>query len=285
MSRGSFPHPVLDESDDVLSQFVVQNVVCEGRVDTVDVRFDVKLDDDDLLAMLDDGEARLSVKWRCSATMVTREEALSPQQSAQGLRRYVLVIPQEEVLGDVRVTVRIVAARHIEEYRLHRQNPEYGDATFEVFPGDLLADGGVFTFNPRKAYDPLVPPLESCFRFESAFTKTLEVQIDDPEQVVVLFPRETFEMFAGQQGRPELQVSLVVLPALMNVLWRMRENSQRSTGEESFEDFQWFRAIKNALDSVNASDDDPFLQAQKILDGNPIGAALAKLNVDDEEDR
>lgn len=276
---------MLDDSDDVLSEFVVANVLIEPGVDVIDVRFDLKLTDPTIEAMLEDRSARLSVKWRCSSTMLTREMALTPTASIQGFHRYGFAVAQEEVLGDVRVSVRVVAARHIEPYQLQNQNPEYGGALFEVFTGDLLADGGVFEFNPRKAHDPLVPPLESCFRFESVGgpKRSLDVQLGDPDQVVVSFPEETFALFAAQQGRPEVQVSLVVLPALVTVLWRMQRNREwAANDEESFRDFAWFRAINGAIQRLGCENDDPFVQAKKILDTNPISAALATLNVDDE---
>ena len=43
--------------------------------------------------------------------------------------------------------------------------PDYGGGTFHLQPGDIIADGGYFEFEPDKLYDPLEAPVGSCFQF------------------------------------------------------------------------------------------------------------------------
>lgn len=91
----------------------------------------------------------------------------------------------------MRVDLSIVATDEIPDYRLRHQHPDYGDAAFHVLPGDMLADAGSFEFAPDKLYDPLNPPIGSCFAFVAApgLRKGLSISFLGDEQVVVSFPR------------------------------------------------------------------------------------------------
>ena len=96
----------------------------------------------------------------------------------------------------------IIAAAEIEDYRLRSQHPDYGDATFHLQPGDVIADGGYFEFEPDKLFDPLHPPLGSCFRFVSdpRLRKGIGVRFHDDEYVVVEFPPERASSGSARWG-------------------------------------------------------------------------------------
>lgn len=280
---GGYPHPVIDGAGDVESSFEVKNVTIEPFVEDVKATFDVEFDDPTLRHLIDTGQARLSLKWRCPATLALGE--FEPDRvSAQAARtRFSASFPQQDIVGLVTVNIKAVAAKHIDHLSWERQNPDYGDATFRILPGDVLADGGTFSFEPDKAYDPMRPPLESCFGFEQAGpgVKQVRIRLDDPDQVMIQLPQETFALFTQQKGRPDVQASLVVLPALTETLWHLRTLEET---DESFEDRAWYRALMAVIKARRCESDDPFLQAQTILEGNPIQRALAQLNRDEEDE-
>ncbi len=281
--RGSFPHPVLDHTDDVDATFKLTNTTYTPSVDDVRLDFRVIMDDPDLKALIDANQARYSFRWSCSSTMAAGE--LEPR--AVDLRadstRYQAWILQENLRGRVRVETRIIATRRIPYYRLGNQHPDYGDATFSILPGDILAEAGVFEFEPDKLYDPLNPPLHSCFKFEKApLARTIHVSFRDDEAVYVTFPAELYDGFAALGNRPDLQISLVVLPALMQTISFIRDN-QQPAGED-LSDMRWVTVISELVTNVGSFDEPIFDLAQKIL-AKPLDRVLiAALSVEEEDE-
>lgn len=280
---GGYPHPVIDGSGDIESDFEVKNVTIESFIEDVRATFDVECDDPTLLHLIESGQARVSLKWRCPATLALGEFAPVRESSQAARTRFSASFPQQDIVGPVTVYIKVVAMVPIDHLSWERQNADYGGATFRILAGDVLADGGSFSFEPDKAYDPMRPPLESCFGFEQAGpgVNQVRVRLDDPDKVMVQLPQETFSLFTQQKGRPDVQASLVVLPALTETLWRLRTQDR---DDESFDDRPWYRALMAAITSRRCETDDPFQQAQSILEGNPIQRAFAQLNRDEEDE-
>lgn len=273
-TRGSYPHPVLDQSDDVASSFEVFNVSITPSVDDVELRFQIRMDDPDIQSLLEEGKARYSFRWKCSSTIASGELDILNMSEHADSTGYVAWIDQQEIRRTVRVELKIIAAMAIEGYRLERQHPDYGGAVFDLLPGDIIADGGYFDFEPDKLYDPLEPPVGSCFRFvaESKQRKGLKVHFHDDEYVVVAFPPKLLPGFAGLANRPDLQISLVVLPALIETVTYIRDNLDPETGED-LTGRSWYRPIVSLVEGVGSFDDSAFELAQKIL-GSPLEASL-----------
>ena len=285
-TRGSYPHPVLDTSDDVAARLDVFNVTITPSVDDVELRFQIRMTDPGIQALLDEGSARYRVRWTCSSTIASGELMLNTTFQHSDSTSYIGWIDQEDIRRTVRVEVTIIAAVPIEAYHLASQHSDYGGATFAVEPGDLLADGGFFEFEPDKLYDPLKPPVGSCFRFVSdpKQRKGLRVQFHDDEVVVVVFPEKVLPGFAALGNRPDLQISLVVLPALMQTIAFMKENVEAGAAGEDLTDRNWFRSVKSLVDGVGSFDDPPFELAQRILGDCLQGSLMLTLEgLEDEE--
>lgn len=281
-TRGSYPHPVLDSSDDVASSIEVFNVSVTPAVEDVELKFQVRMTDPDIQALIHSGRARYNFRWRCSSTIDSGllDDARTTQYA--GSTGYTAWIDQQRIRRTVRVDVAIIAIAEIPEYQLSLQHPDYGTATFHLQPGDIIADGGSFEFEPDKLYDPLEPPVGSCFRFASdpKLRKGIEVRFHDEEFVLVVFPRESLIGFGALRSKPSLQISLVVLPALMQTITFIQENLG-GDGEDLSERL-WFKAIVKLVDSVGSFEDHAFTLAQKIL-AHPLDESLFQ-SLEESED-
>jgi hypothetical protein len=285
--RGSYPHPVLDASDDVAGAFEVFNVTVTPSVEDVELRFQVRMSDPDIQGLLDAGRARFSFRWTCSSTIAVGELDPTVASEHADSTGYVAWLDQQQVRRTVRVEFRVLAAELIESYTLKGQHPDYAGATFTVMAGDVLADGGYFEFEPDKLYDPLDPPVGSCFKFmsDSKQRRGLRVQFHDDEHVLVVFPEKLLPGFAALGNRPDLQVATVVLPALMQTIQFVKENLDPGAGGEDLTEKSWYEPIRGLVEGVGSFDDPAFDLAQKIL-GNCLDSSLSKaLEMNDEEDR
>ena len=77
VTRGSYPHPVLDASDDVGASIEVFNVSVAPSVDDVEVRFQLRMTEPLIHKLLQEGAARYSFRWSCSLVM-SRPRKYSP---------------------------------------------------------------------------------------------------------------------------------------------------------------------------------------------------------------
>lgn len=279
--RGSYPHPVIDVADDVASDFEVRNVLVAPTQQDIEVTYDILTDDPDLIRLIDSGRAQHSLRWSCSSTISTGEmEPTEYHRSEMGMRCRAF-LDQDLVRGDVVAEVRVIVAKDISNHSWERQHNDYEAAKFDLKPGDLLADGGTIRFRADKLYDPLDPPIGSCFRFlrTNSRPKRVSATFDNDETVDVLLPAKVFDDFKLFSNRPDLQIALVVLPALMQTLEFMKSNRD----EEPLDDKAWFIAIDRLVEDRGGWDQTILELAQKILE-SPIDSAVHAGLVVEEED-
>lgn len=283
-SRGSYPHPVLDDSDDVASYFEVSNVGVSPSFEDIELTFDARTNDPTLGGLLDSGRARYSLRWRCSATLATEELEPSVRMVIANGHQFEVWLDQRQVRGSVVADIRVLAVEPLQGFRWHRQHSDYGDATFDLRIGDVLADGGSFTFEASKLYDPLNPPIGSCFKFvkDKRVRRGIKVTFDDDEVVLVRLSSAAHRHLGMLTSSPELQISAVVLPALMEAISFIRDAKSDEPGED-LSDRAWYRPISDAVERHGGFDERVVEVAQRILD-NPIERTLALLVDADEEE-
>jgi len=275
-NRGSFPHPVLDDTDDVSATFELFNVTVTPAVEDVEINFQVRMTDPQIQALIDSGEAKYYFRWKCSSTIDSGSLDGAKATPMADSTRYTGWIDQRRIRRTVRISVTVIAAKEIPRYRLNSQHADYGDSNFHLYPGDLIADAGYFEFEPHKLFDPLNPPIGSCFKFvvDQSLTKGLQVRFHDDEHILVCFPPTLLAEFGSLRNRPDLQISLVVLPALMETISFIRQNDQAGDSSEDLSDRPWAIIIRDLVDQIGAKDDLPFSLAQRILE-NPIDRTLS----------
>lgn len=281
---GSFPHPVLGHEDDVSSSFEIVNVYVTPGIEDIEVKFRYKTDDPDLTRLLSGGDATLIAWWRCAVTMSSgRLELIVHKDHADGIT-YKGWVDQRGVRDNVDVEISVVADTRMSTFSWTNQHPDYGLATFDIRKGDILAEGGGFKFSANKMYDPMQPPLGSCFRItpDSAIKRGMTLDFSDSDQIIV---RMSDDMISGLQGvshRPDLQISLVVLPALMETIYFIQKN-ESDPADEDLSDTPWYRAIKELMDLSSGNFDGALAIAQQILE-HPLTKVLVDPLFTDEEE-
>ncbi len=280
-TRGSYPHPVIDETDDVDSVFEVANVIVDLGQQDIEIAYDIRTDDPDLFGLINSEKAAYSLRWSCSTTISTGDLQPTEIQRGPGRVRLMAWLDQQQVRGDVTLDVRVVAREEIRQHRWAKQHPDYDGAEFDLEPGDVLADGGGFRINAQKLYDPLDPPIGSCFRFvrSTSLRKRLKVCFDGNETVDVQIPAQTFDDFRLLSHRPDLQIALVVLPALIETLSFIVRNGD----EEALDDKAWYIAIADLVEEQGGFDQSLLELAQRILQ-SPIDEVIRSGIFEAEED-
>jgi len=279
-NRGSYPHPVVDTADDVSSHFKVINVLVDPSQQDIEITYEIRTDDPDLIRLLDSGSAIHSLRWRCSSTISTGEMRPTEYQRMSTGFKLKAWLDQQLVKGKVDADVRIIVAKELYNHQWTNQHADYGEASFDLQPGDVLADGGSFQFDAEKMYDPLNPPVGSFFKFvkSTSIHKRIKTTFDDNDSVNVQIPEKTFDHFNLFSHRPDLQISIVVLPALLETLNFIKFNST----EEPLDDKAWYVEINKLVEARGGWDQSLLELAQKILE-NPIDTAICKGLITEEE--
>jgi len=275
---------VLGHADDVASVFEIPNFSVTPNVEDIEVKFRVRSDDADLAAMMEDGRAIHVARWSCAATLTSGD--LDPAVIAVHAdgKTYSGWLDQRLLRDKVRVDISVVAAQAMPTHQWTRQHSDYGDQTFSIRAGDMLADGYWFEFLADKMYDPMQPPLGSCFRIvpDPQQRRDLKLQFDNDEQVVIVMSPQMADGLQALGHRPDLQLSLVILPALMETLTFI----ERNDGDPQSEDLSgkaWYRIVKELVARQPTRASSSLEAAQRILE-HPITAALVTPLFPEDED-
>lgn len=283
MTRGSYPHPVLDDSDDVGSQFEATNFQVAPSHEDVELTWEIRTDDPDVQRLLADGDARHSLQWTCSATMSTDEVDPQIHKRDGGITTLRTWIDQQRIRDHVDVELRIIANREINGHSWIRQHPDYGGASFHFAKGDVIAHGGTVRFHAHKLFDPLDPPIGSCFDFREnpKVRKGMRINFSGSDTIVVeLSPNLTNDL-RGFSGAPEVQIATAVLPALMETIHFIARN-ESDPQAENLEDRTWYTAIREQIDQHGGLEKGPLELAQRIL-AHPIDRALSGLTSQEDD--
>ncbi|WP_461538561.1 hypothetical protein [Spongorhabdus nitratireducens] len=264
-NRGSYPHPVIDNSDDVSSSFEVINPCAALTQEDIEITYEIRTEDADLIQLIESGYAIHSLNWRCSSAISTGEiEPRLKQRTPTGFK-FSTSLDQQDLKGKFHVDIRVIVAKEVKGHYWANQHPDYEGARFDLKPGDVLAYGGRISFMAEKLYDPLNPPVGSCFEFVSSrHHKGIKVDLHGNETVKVRIPEKIIGQFSLFSNQPDLQISLVVLPALIQTLSFIKSNRS-----ELLDDYAWYVALNKQVETRGGWDQDEIELAQKILE-NPI---------------
>lgn len=285
--HGSFPHPVLGNADDVDSVFTVSNVVINTGVEDVEIIFDLVLDDDDILELISDDRAEIRANWSCAGTLSSSSMELTLLKTAHLTRTYRGFIDQRAIRGKVEISFRLIATGEIHDYQLTKQHPDYAGATFRVHPGDVLGEAGMITFDPTKKFDPLDPPVGSCFKISlnEKLAKGFELNLNNDDYVAIMTSPAQFEQARLLGGQPNFLISLLIFPALVEIVTIVQDVVRGGDRFAGYSDADWFKAIQQLMDELprSSSEGMPTFIAQKLLEYPTERAARERIEMNEDD--
>ncbi|NLK00341.1 MAG: hypothetical protein GX318_03755 [Clostridia bacterium] len=203
-------------------------------------------------------------------------------------RKMLFNILSDKLDGKVEVCPMIISAEHVNSYRNEMFNPDYGDITFIIKKGDILAVDRNIVFSADKKIDPLR-------KISSIFTIGLNRSPNAPpididamgNRVVVLMNKENFERYRIlklDQNMHSTLACVTAFPALISLLETLKSNIQEDEARiGDYEGLRWFRVISNKLNElgVNVHDGDLLnessLKIAQELIGNQLTGSLKNL--------
>lgn len=276
ISRRSFPHPVLSHfSDDIVGCAFQATLNIQTTKTSYILSVKNTLSDKYLWSLVNSGHAAFGLHIECRPTR-HRKLALFDQPRHQEVLKAGLVD------GGVDVCMFVLAVDHIPEYKNPNFHKDYGDHTFSIFKGDILAVAEDRYFYAEKMHDELkrIPSIFLVVAGDEGTTNDIDYDTQG-EKIVVTLKRELFDRYKYIRQAYDMQpllAGLIIVPVLTDILSDMKTSGHQSDldiGEK-----RWFKALQKRLEEVNApygsanfETSSSLVLAQKLVE-SPIGPGL-----------
>lgn len=280
-----FPHPVLSYfSDDVINSDFQASLKSSKTQNTYIFEASCVTSCEGINQLIEDNKARFAFHFECPATRFRKVFTSFNTE-------FTFQLAADFVEGKVQLCSFILAAEDIPEYCLPDFHSDYGNHSFYIKKGDVLAVDAERTFFAEKEIDPLkrIPSIFSVHpdRSENA----LPIDMDSSgHKIIIKLSEDNFEHYKtislNQNSQP-LLASLIILPALVSILEMIKNE-----GDQNFdpEECRWYQVIKSRLkelgidiENKNTFSDSTLAVAHKLI-GDPLNMSLlALVNFEDED--
>jgi hypothetical protein len=258
LSHRSFPYPVVGNGDDVVdAAFQAAMSVHDDRVNYY-INVKVQCSSSTISKLVKKGDAVYVLHVECGNTLYR-----SATEFTEDEREF--MIPGEYLNSTVEVNVVAQAKKDIPKYKVDNAHADYGDATFAVSAGDILAVSEGFTFDADINFDMLrsMSSIMQIRERDDPEDAPMEVDLSE-EKITIYLSHVDFENYKIIRAHPVLSASLIatlVLPALVEALTAMK-------GDPSVvEDTRWYRCLTRRIEQAGYSlDTHPLRLAQDILE-------------------
>lgn len=273
----SFPHPVVGIGDDVKGELRCNVPDFDFGVDTTTLYINgLEITNPTISGLVRDKVAAFTLRVSCGATYY-RESFQTHDARSQ------ISLPAAKLMGDVELQVRVCALKKIEGYRPEGLHPDYGERSFTVQTGDVLAVGDDFTVRADKQFDPLAADIPSIMRIVRGARDKGPFGVNfDTDQILIELSAEDHDLYGlASNVTPEVLHAALVLPVLCEAITRVR---RRSAEDDMMTGLNWFRRLDTMLQARRIDEDEsPMLAAQKLLE-MPLTRALKNILKDREDD-
>lgn len=233
----SLPYPVLGNSDDIKPLLPDDCISVEPSYDNDTYTFHITLkqDNPDITSLIMSGQAEYTCEVTCPRTYLRFCKTSATPEIEVCLGR-------REVFARIEFACFVTVRKEIAGYRNSGQNEDYGDASFNMEPGDVLVAFPVASYNADLKYEKLYAAGSFMVVLEGDAQYTWFDANDD--KIKVYLPHQMFEQFRAlckNRNFNELFHASIVFNALFKVL---SEYSEKKYGY-----FQWAEAIKYRIDT------------------------------------
>jgi hypothetical protein len=267
LSARSYPHPVLGNRDDVPGAAFQAALEMTTDRQSVYIASDVACSCNALNSLLANADAELVLHVECSNTLFRRAYTFR-----EVLHR--VSIPADSLNDAVEVNVFIRAANRIPAYRIPEAHSDYGDATFDVRRGDILAVAEGQVFDIESSFDSLarIGSIMQINESQKDGDHPMEPSFDGDKIVIYLSKNDfaDYRILKFHEAGLGPLTTTIVLPVLVEALHALKEENGGSEDPR-----RWVRALSRRIESQGLSREmQPLTLAQRLLE-LPVKRALS----------
>lgn len=272
------PYPILfDYRDDYLQSSFQADISATEHFNDILISVVFHLKDKVIADLIQKNQARFLLHIECPAMSLRQSYETEDDQ-------FQILLPMDDVCEKLEICTFIVANEAIKGYSNPQFHSDYQGLAFDLSKGQLLAIGTSKQYDVEKNADPMasLPSIIKIMKNDSKVKGTITVNTDNSDYIYVGLNQEAFDLYArlGKHTYAKTVLSLVLLPAMIVVLDRIREDS------DSRQDTRWFTVIEELLErngytveqlSLDDSEDSVLSVAQAIF-SNPVQNSLRELD-------
>jgi hypothetical protein len=267
LNERSYPHPVVGNRDDVPG--AAFQAALEMSSDKESIYLDVKIScsSTTIINYVTEKDVCYLVHVDCSNTFFRKSYRFFDNTVR-------ISIPAEHLNDSVEVNVFAVAANKIDPYRVSQSHPDYGEATFEVNDGDILAVSETVVFPIESQFDSM-RRIGSIMQInESSSDGDQPVQVEfSGEKIVIYLSKPDFRayrMLKTNENVVSPLTSAIVLPVLIEALHSIKDYKSDDESQP-----KWVSVLDRKITSMGLKDEkDNLVLAQRLLE-LPIKRALS----------
>jgi hypothetical protein len=265
----SLPHPVLGIEDDVTGSYSVECSVALTPEKAV-LSITQKLSNKTLEEMISNGNAAFNIEVQCRQT-IFRKSYVSDKNE------YTIEIPSKLLRNRVDVSFYIVSLQNKADYQIDGANRDYGNHTFEIQKGDVLATGGGTWFPAMKDWRAL-KAADSFMTVDRGTFKDGPAKIFlDRQKIGLELSIKDYELYSNHCRRISLYPifhSSLVYPVLLYALYKIKDDPQE------YSSYQWFTALsfqrdnEEELSKIDWSEEQNLPKIAQLILDDPVGRML-----------
>jgi hypothetical protein len=258
----SFPHPVVGNADDAAGNLAPEVVRSnDRRTLTLNIR-ELVTHNAALDRCIAEGLAEFVTRVECGSTGF-RKSYLTRKRAQQ------IKVPIHELYREVQIELGVIAKHDIPDYRPTDPHPDYGDSTFPVEAGDILAIAPPRHFVLDVQWDPLRAPMQSIMRIvRDDRDSGPMIAFLENDKIIVRVSSLDYDRYSMCKGNnPDVLHASLVLPVLIQAI--------QKKDDQDYQGFLWSQRLRDLLGRIE-DDEDPLVAAQQLL-RLPLERALKQL--------
>lgn len=267
LSSRSFPHPVVGNADDVPDAEFQATFDFGSDRTSFTIKVQIQCSSRTLLKMIAKGTACYTLHVECGNTLLRRSYDFTDLD-------YSVTIPATDLNDTVEVNAFVRAKKAVPAYAVEGAHEDYGDATFAIGSGDILAVGDSRAFEADNSNDPLrrVGALMEVRRSSKTGDHVMETDERDDKFAILLCEADfvAYDRLKNVSHLKDHLTNSLVLPALMEAITLLK-------GEEDADDIQgkkWARILRGRLDALELGASATALEKAQMLLDMPIRRAF-----------
>lgn len=255
----SYPHPVLAPwSQDIADGSIDTEITFreKGEGSQVSIYFSAKLDQPNIVQLIQGGDATFGCLIKCQETGLRRLQQL-------GFPTGLFHFSPGALLGRVQLRPMVWAVNRIESYNPKGVHAEFGN-------GCNIERGQILALDDEQTIDVTRPPLasiESIFEI-IASDQVLDGRFDidtESDKITIRMSQKTYVLVQSLREENEITRHVIMnslyIPVIMQVL------DQLADGYEQFEQYRWLHSFRGRceLEGIDVEKPDLLNHAQRLL--------------------
>lgn len=263
----NFPYPVLDPAgrDIANSAFQVTRTVKADKT-ALYIHVEFELSNETLVQLIKDGKAAFVVHADCNAAFFRKVYFFHALEGN-------ISIPLTDIKRELGLAFFVCATEAIDEYSVKGMDELYGNTTFRITKGDVLAYAETVTEN---IFDKdSLSKLSSILLVLAGNEGQTVPYIDfNHEKLHAVMPPRQFELYGFNKARPQVTATLlaaIVLPVLIEATQEVLKAEADSMADSDYAPYLWFQVLKHKIGELHKKAGEnaqsAYSLAQLILEG------------------